>query len=221
MTQETRSPVPTDWRQERTAGMLAIALSSLVAAALWTGIYFGFPPLRGMESLSERMLFTLKCYCLALLFTLVMGVEAVAHERLQSPAFDPLANHSTRRLQVNQRYLQNTLEQSVIFAAAVFGLAAYSPSGQAMRAVLATAAVWTLGRLMFWAGYHRSAAMRGLGAPGMMASLLVLIYVGTRIGDDAMGSTGAGLVAVSFLAFEILLFRSTREPRQTRPGLLH
>jgi hypothetical protein len=37
------------------------------------------------------MLFTLKCLCLAVLFCLVLGVEAVAHERLSSAAFDPLA----------------------------------------------------------------------------------------------------------------------------------
>jgi hypothetical protein len=36
------------------------------------------------------MPFTLKCYCVAVLFCLVAGVEAVAHERLSEPAFDPL-----------------------------------------------------------------------------------------------------------------------------------
>lgn len=218
MVQETRPPLARDWRQERTSGIVAIAASTIVTTALWSAIFLIPPPLPGMESLAARMLFALKCYCLAVLFTLVMGIEAVAHERLQSPAFDPLANHHTRRLQVNQRYLQNTLEQSVIFAAALFGLAAYSPTGQAMKAVLATAVVWTLGRFAFWAGYHRSAAMRGLGAPGAMASLLALIYVGARIGNEAMGRAGSASVLVSFLAFEILLFRSTRESPRPQPS---
>ncbi|MGA7780986.1 MAG: hypothetical protein WCA85_25230 [Paraburkholderia sp.] len=88
-------------------------------------------PLPGMDSLDARMLLTLKCYCVAVLFCLVTGFEAVAHERLTSPAFDPLAGFETHRLRVNQRYLQNTAEQIIVFAAALFGLAAYCPDGSA------------------------------------------------------------------------------------------
>ncbi|RDS83578.1 hypothetical protein DWU98_04370 [Dyella monticola] len=139
------------------------------------------------------MLFALKCFCLVVLFCLVLGVEAVAHERLGSPALDPLAGFETRRLRVNQRYLQNMLEQVVIFGAALFGLALYSPDGAAMRAVLATAVVWVLARFAFWMGYHRSAAMRGLGPPGMALSVIVLVYVAGRIGFDVGGIVGAAI----------------------------
>src|SRR5471030_3243668 len=99
------------------------------------------------------MLFTLKCCCIAVLFCLVAGVEAVAHERLSSPAFDPLASFETQRLRVNLRYLQNTLEQFVVFAVGLFGLAAYCPGGASMRAVVATAVVWIVARIAFWSGY--------------------------------------------------------------------
>jgi hypothetical protein len=145
----------------------------------------------------------------------VLGVEAVAHERLSSPAFDPLAGFETRRLRVNQRYLQNTLEQLIVFAVALFGLAAYSHGGGAMRAVLATAVVWVLARFAFWIGYHRSAAMRGLGAPGMALSMVVLLYVAGRIGFDVGGFVGAAVPVAAFLAIEAFLFRATRPlPRQ-------
>jgi uncharacterized MAPEG superfamily protein len=164
-----------------------------------------------METLSGRMVFALKCCCVAVLFTFVVGVEAVAHERLQSPAFDPLAGHETRRLQVNLRYLQNTLEQLVVFVAGLFGLAAYASGGEAMRAVLATTVVWIMSRLAFWVGYHRSAAMRGIGAPGLVLSLVVLLYVGARIGYEVAGSTGAAVVLTAFSMFEVVLFRTTRE----------
>src|ERR1700761_3626175 len=110
-----------------------------------------------MDDLAPRMVLTAKCAILAVLFCLVTGVEAVAHERLTSPAFDPLSGYETRRLRVNQRYLQNTLEQPVVFAASLFGLAAYCPDGAAMRTVLATTIVWILGRWAFWFGYHQSA----------------------------------------------------------------
>ena len=199
--------------RERRAGMTAIAASMPVALLLWLAIAYLAPPLTAMDSLGGRMLFALKCCCLAVLFCLVTGVEALAHERLSSPAFDPLSGFETRRLRVNHRYLQNTLEQIIVFVAGLFGLAAYSPDGSAMRAVLATTVVWILARFAFWIGYHRSAAMRGLGAPGMALSMLVLLYVAWRIGYELGGFVGAAAPLVAFLAVEVFLFRATRPSR--------
>jgi uncharacterized MAPEG superfamily protein len=164
-------------------------------------------------------LFTLKCCCLAVLFCLVTGIEAVAHERLTSPAFDPLACFETRRLRVNQRYLQNTLEQFIVFAAGLFGLAAYSPTGFEMRAVVATTVVWILARAAFWIGYHNSAAMRGLGAPGMALGMIVLLYVTARFGGEIAGPVGAAVVVAAFLAVEAFLFWATRPLPPAAPDL--
>ena len=199
-----------DWRRERKRGATVIGVSMVVFAALWLAIRYFAPGPAGMDDLAARMLFTLKCCCIATLFCFVTGIEAVAHERLQSAAFDPLEHFETRRLQVNLRYLQNTLEQLLVFVAGLFGLAAYSPDGEAMRAVVATTVVWILARLAFWAGYHRSAAMRGIGAPGAALALLVLIYVAGRIGYDVAGGIGAAVVVGAFLLFEAVLFRATR-----------
>jgi hypothetical protein len=203
-------PSASDWRLQRRSGTLAIGLSLVVALALWLAIRYLAPPIADMETLGARMLFALKCCCVATLFCFVTGIEAVAHERLQSPAFDPLQGFETRRLRVNQRYLQNTLEQLVVFAVGLFGLAAYAEGGQAMRAVLATTVVWVLARFAFWIGYHKSAAMRGTGAPGMALGLLVLLYVVARIGDDVAGVVGAIVAVAAYLAIEAILFRTTR-----------
>ena len=200
----------TDWRAQRKAGMAAIAVSALLGIALWFGVDRLLSPLAGMQDLSARMLVALKCCCIAALFCLFGGVEAVAHERLQSAAFDPLAGHQTTRLRVNKQYLQNTLEQFVLFAVGLLGLAAYSDTGGAMRAVIATTAVWIAFRFAFWVGYHRSAAMRGMGAPGMAVGLLMLIYVCARIGGDVAGTAGTAGVIVVFLALEAVLFWGTR-----------
>jgi hypothetical protein len=196
--------------KQRRAGVAAIAAAMPVTLLLWLAIAYLVPPLTGMDSLGDRMLFTLKCCCIAVLFCLVTGVEAVAHERLFSPAFDPLTGFETRRLRVNQRYLQNTLEQVLVFATGLFGLAAYSPDGSAMRTVLATTIVWIAARFAFWIGYHRSAAMRGLGAPGMALGVIVLLYVAARIGFEIGGFVGAAIPVLAFLAIEAFLFRATR-----------
>jgi len=199
-----------DFRRQRTVGIAGIAAASLLALVLWLGIDYLMSPLPGMDSPGARMLLTLKCCCVAVLFCLVTGVEAVAHERLTSPAFDPLAGFETRRLRVNQRYLQNTVEQIIVFAASLFGLAAYCADGATMRAVVATTVVWIVARIAFWLGYHRSAALRGLGAPGMATSMIVLLYVASRFGREIAGTVGAIVPVAVFFAVEAVLFWGTR-----------
>ena len=190
--------------------MAAIGVAGGVSLLLWFGLYRLLPPLEGMNDVGARLLVALKCLAVATLFTLVAGVEAVAHERLQSNAFDPLAGHQTRRLRVNLRFLQNTLEQIVIFGVGLVGLAAYLTSAEAMRALPATTIVWLLNRFAFWIGYHRSAAMRGLGAPSMAIGLIMLIYVAARIGGDIAGLYGAVTIVGLYLALEAVLFWKTR-----------
>src|SRR5581483_7736679 len=97
----------------------------------------------------------------------------------RSPAIDPLAGYTTKRLTINLRYLQHTLEQLLIFLPGLFGLAYYSAGGAAMRGVAATAVVWMVNRFAFWIGYHQGAMHRAAGAPGMALAMLVLIYVAT------------------------------------------
>lgn len=199
-----------DWQTERKSGMGAIAVSMIVSIVLWFALWRLLPPLAGMDSLGARMLVALKCVAVATLFCFVAGIEAVAHERLQSNAFDPLQGHETTRLRVNLRYLQNTLEQLIVFAVGLFGLAAYLDSGGAMRIVLASTVVWILNRFAFWIGYHRSAAMRGLGAPSMAMSLIMLLYVVARVGGDLAGTAGMVVLIVLYLALEAVLFWRTR-----------
>jgi uncharacterized MAPEG superfamily protein len=199
-----------DWRQQRRSGIGAIAGSIVISLVLWFALDRYLPPIGGMDELSTRMIVALKCVALATLFTLVAGVEAVAHERLQTAAFDPLEGHQTRRLNVNLRYLQNTLEQIVVFSVGLFGTAAYLTTGESMRAVPATTIVWILNRFAFWVGYHKSSAMRGLGAPSMAISLVMLLYVTARIGHDLGGVPGTVLLVGLYLGLEALLFWKTR-----------
>ena len=113
-------------------------------------------------------------------------------------------------MRVNQRYLQNTLEQTVVFLVGLLGLAVYLEDGNQMRAVLATAVVWMLGRWAFWGGYHLGSTWRVFGAPSMLLGQLVLGYVGLRVGFDVAGTAGAWAVLIAFLLFEALLFWKTR-----------
>jgi hypothetical protein len=200
-----------DWKAERKTGMAVIALSLAINLVLWLALRRLIPPLAGMESLEARMLVALKCVVAATLYCFVTGIEAVAHERLQGAAFDPLAGHETRRLRVNSRYLQNTLEQLITFAVGLFGLAVYLTNGDSMRTLPAVTVLWIINRFAFWIGYHRSAAMRGLGALSVAIGLVMLLYVTWRIGSDIAGTGGAFAAIAFYLAIEAVLFWKTRQ----------
>jgi hypothetical protein len=193
------------------AGLLReIAVAFLVAVALWLALYFLLPPLVGMEEPLARLIFALKCGCVAVLFCFVLGIEAVAHERLRSPAIDPLVGYETRRMTINLRYLQNTLEQLLVFLPGLFGLAYYCGSGAAMRAVVATTFVWIVGRFGFWIGYHQGPLHRAAGAPSMMLGMAMLLYVSARFGYEFAGWAGAIVLLALFFASEAILVVTTK-----------
>jgi hypothetical protein len=76
--------------------------------------------------------------------------------------------------------------------------------------VEATAIVWILFRFAFWIGYHRSAAMRSMGAAGVALTLIILIYVVARISLELGGPVAMIVVLGAFAAVEAILFWTTR-----------
>ncbi|WP_158940696.1 hypothetical protein [Burkholderia sp. S171] len=121
-----RALEPTDastMRRHQSTLVAEIAIAFPVTIVLWLGVYYFLPPLGGMDDLPARFVLALKCCCIAILFCFRTGIEAVAHERLRSPAIDPLSGYETRRLTMNLRYLQNTLEQLILFVPGLFALA--------------------------------------------------------------------------------------------------
>lgn len=69
----------------------------ITSILIWGAIYHFLPPIPNMSALDARVVFTLKCLCVAILFCFLSGIEAVSHERLQTDAFDPLAGHEVSR----------------------------------------------------------------------------------------------------------------------------
>jgi len=52
--------------------------------------------------------------------------------------------------------------------------------------------------------------MRGLGAPGMALSMIVLVYVTARVAEEIAGRVGIVVLIAAFSGFEALLFWTTR-----------
>jgi len=76
--------------------------------------------------------------------------------------------------------------------------------------VAATTIVWIVTRAAFWIGYHYGPHYRALGAPGIMQSILVLLYVCRHFGYDIAGSFRAITLLDLFASIEAFLFRVTR-----------
>jgi hypothetical protein len=209
--QDTQAPdadVPRQRSRLRTAILIAFPLT----AALWLGVYYVLPPLAGMADSVDRLVFALNCCCVAILLCFLTGIEAVSHERLHSAAIDPLSGHETRRMKINLRYLQHTLEQLILFVPGLLALAVYCADGHAMRAVVATTVVWIVSRAAFWIGYHYGPQYRTVGLTGMLQSMLVLLYVSARFGFDVGGLAGAAVPLVLFGCIEAYLIWTTRSP---------
>ena len=192
--------------------VVAIAATLPVALLVWFGLRFLLPPIPGLDAPVDRLAFGLGCVAVAVLLAFLPGIEAVAHERLSSPAVDPLAGYETKRMRVNLRYLQNTLEQLIVFAAGLLLLSWDSADGGAMRAVVATTAVWILARWAFWIGYHRHPLQRAWGAVGVLVSMIVLLYGVFRFGYAYGGLAGGIAPLALFAAIEAWLFAVTARP---------
>ena len=200
MSDRRSGPTP----EQRRTIFAAIGASFLVAAALWYLLLRVLPAPAGVGAAETEA----GCIAVAALLALLPGIEAIAHERFVTPAVNPLAGVETPRLRVNFRYLSNTVEQFLVFAAGLLALAAYWPP----RLLIIATIVWVLARWAFWIGYHRDPLWRAIGAPGMLQSLLLLLYAAYRFGADVYGTaTGIGLVII-FAAIEAILTWAVTRP---------
>ena len=199
---------------ERRRLMLGAALALPLAMTGWCGLYWLTPEIAGAADGLTRLVYALGWIGVAVLLTLLTGIEAVSHERLFSAAIDPLAGRESPRMVINLRYLQHTVEQLLLFMPGLLLLAWYSADGAQLRAVTATAALWIVLRLVFWAGYHIAPVLRAPGLVGMAMSMVVLAYGVARFGHDLAGPVGAAVPLILFGVMEALLVWRSLAPRR-------
>ena len=173
---------------------------------------FYTPLIPNMSAGIDRINFALNICGIAGLFSLMMGVEAVAHDRLFTPAINPLANFENKRIKVNKQYLQNTLEQFVLFVFAVLMFTSLCQNGDDMRSIVAFAVAWTLSRIIFWIAYHHNPLDRIYGLIGMVLTMIVLIYSGYRFIQNWLGFVAGIIFLLTISFFEIsLTYHSWRQ----------
>ncbi|NUQ76107.1 MAG: MAPEG family protein [Polyangiaceae bacterium] len=179
--------MPPDLRAKQTV-VFRLATAGVVASVAYVGVAYAlFPPLAGMDGPIDRLVLALRCDAVAAL-TLAAGIQRIATDRRRSDAIDPLAGMESRQMQVHARYVQNTLEQLVLFVLGTSALSTYLDGGSA-RIIPVLTSAFVLARVAFWVGYLRDPLVRAFGmAATFMVTVPVLLYVVYRIVRGLVGA---------------------------------
>ena len=175
-----RPPEEVNMAEEERAIRRGTTIALAVTAAAFAGAWLLAPFFAEMPvALPERLAFAALCWAVVG-FVLLVAIMMVSTARRFS-AEDiggQAAGPPSETLAIKAAFLQNTLEQTVLAGGFYFALAAIA--GGAVLALLPVAVVhFVLGRILFYAGYHRGAQGRSLGmALTMMPSALGYPIVG-------------------------------------------
>jgi len=117
----------------------------------------------------------------------VIAICIVAAQRLDPSMFVGQVPKPNSPVDINTKFILNTFEQFTAWFIAMAGLAMYCPIEEARTLPILTA-LFVLGRILFWVGYHKNPYLRAFGFgitfyPTVVAyAWLVLIMVfGIRV----------------------------------------
>ncbi len=109
----------------------------------------------------DKIALVLKDSVFALLPGVIM-ICVVAAQRLDPNMFVGRMAKPNSSLDINTRFILNTFEQFTAYFIAHGALALYTPITEARTLPILTA-LFLLGRILFWIGYHRNPLLRAFG----------------------------------------------------------
>jgi hypothetical protein len=142
----------TPFRRKQLIGICG-ALPAFIVVAFTLGharTLFAFVALPA-DDLSSRMAFAVRWMLLPGI-CLLLGVIVAGRRGFIPDAIDGTRAPASRSLEINLRYNQNTLEQTVLACIAWAGLAITLPNAH-LPLIPAMATLFAIGRGTFWAGY--------------------------------------------------------------------
>jgi uncharacterized membrane protein YecN with MAPEG domain len=152
------------------------AIAALVFAVGFVGILYFWVllPLPNLETLEERLIFTLRCQIFPALM-LFAGIATVGNYRFLSPAINPLAGAESEAMKVHLRYLSNTLEQVVLFMIVNVIFSTFL-NAQTIKIIPILAILFVVARLAFWFGYLQSPMYRAFGMALTLYPTAILLF---------------------------------------------
>ena len=112
-------------------------------------------------SVGDRLSLAIQCSIVAT-FPAVVAITIVAAQRLNPDMWVGQRVRPNSSLDINTRFILNTMEQFVLFLVGIGGIALYAPYTEAHSLPVLTS-LFLLGRILFWVGYHKNPYLRAFG----------------------------------------------------------
>ncbi len=128
-----------------------------------------------LVSMGDRVWFTLKWMVVSVL-SVVIWFLAVAFSRLSEWYLNGRLPDTGSKTEIKRRYLQNTMEQFMIFFVVMLGFTTISPQ-EALVIVPVQAVMFLIARIFFLNGYLKKPEYRGLWSGISHVNLLIMFYV--------------------------------------------
>jgi len=125
-----------------------------------------------VDAPGNRLAYAVRWSVVAVLPLFAMLV-AVGNERFLSEAIDPTLGKESRKMVVNGRVADNTLQQFVCFSVGILALSVSVPIGW-ISVVPAVAITFVICRIVFWIGYRIHPLYR---APGFSSTAYMNLFM--------------------------------------------
>ncbi len=112
-------------------------------------------------TLGDRIALVIKDAVIAIL-PAVLAICIVAAQRLDPSMWVGRTAKPNSALDINTRFILNTFEQFILYFIGNAGMALYCPPEEARSLIILTA-LFLLGRVLFWVGYHVNPYLRAFG----------------------------------------------------------
>jgi hypothetical protein len=165
--------------RKRVLALVQILLVLIVCGTAWVFGPSVAPQPAGSEA-ADRLAFAVKWLVVPGLLLLVFVSLTAFGRFFIAEAFDGTRKPANRFIEINLRVTRNTLEQTVLAAIAWCGLAIALPAEQ-LGMIPVLAALFAIGRILFWAGYqfHPVARATGFGITALPTGV-ALIWLAWR-----------------------------------------
>ena len=155
------------------------------AESLFAGLFFGIVKLfwhwtPDAWSVGDRIALVIKDAVFAIL-PAVLAICIVAAQRLDPSMFVGRTPKPNSAVDINNRFILNTVEQFILYFIGNAGLALYCPLEEARTLIILTI-LFGMGRVLFWVGYHYNPYVRAFGFgitfyPTVAVYLWLILYV--------------------------------------------
>jgi hypothetical protein len=112
-------------------------------------------------TLGDRIALVIKDAVIAIL-PAVLAICMVAAQRLDPSMFVGRTPKPNSAVDINTKFILNTFEQFILYFIGNAGMALYCPPQEARSLIILTA-LFLLGRMLFWIGYHYNPYVRAFG----------------------------------------------------------